>query len=615
MSNAFQATDFTNDFLEDGYLSRSLIEASGNTYLGWDEISGSLYISKSGSTNAHVLKKSDDSNYPLSHEGFKAIAAESFDFSNYLALANDAGTVKIIKFDESWISEGEITEISISSPEYFQTETMFSQPLFFDDSIDGIETESNYNSWAPSEPELGRVWSIYNWGQYGDDSTVDADVDAYEVFSHFKTPESAISNEAGGRKLIAIIDSGLNYNHEDLKSQYALKRSEVIDGIDNDQNGLVDDRYGWDFHENDHLPWDDVGHGTHVAGTAGAAENGSGIVGLNPAARLVIIKNGGSSGPSTVNSIKSINYAITTGAMVINMSWGGPNYSEAMLKSLKAAQKRNIIMIAAAGNDSINIDNNPTYPASYKIKNMITVASTNYNDTNSTFTNYGKNSVDIMAPGTDIWSADYTGNSSYKYASGTSMAAPLVSGIVSYYWSNKPSLKAKKVVKNVLKSVDDLGYSNYIKTGGRINMAKLFKIDSNTRTQSTPEDFLIQNKTVETWEDSIETATSLDSNPVISRAIDIDEESITDDVILFVKGKRRNSEKKILNIRDYVNNGGKLFDDNVDTITSLSELRPGFGILEFNDLSTQESRSNILKSLFASGMILGVEMDSEMTYY
>ena len=592
-----------------------VIESNGSIALSSKGPANALYASQIGSDKKKKIKNLDGSPFEIEKDGFEVVAAENVEGKNYLALTKKNGKIKILEFDSSWTNTDSDWKSNQSKNNFFTAETLFHQQLFFEDEIIEGEQSDTYNSWAPNEPELPRLWALHNYQQYPN-SKKDADIDAYEVFSYFRTPASAISPKAGGRNLIAIIDSGLNYNHIDLRNQYALKNSEVLDGKDNDRNGLIDDRYGWDFHQNDRFPWDDVGHGTHVAGTAGGDANGTGILGSNPEARLVVIRNGGKTGVSTSNSIRSVNYAISTGARVINMSWGGPTYSSALYNSLREAQNRGIIMVAAAGNAGINIDHNPTYPASYNLNNIVTVASTTPADRHSSFTNYGKKSVDVMAPGSMIFSASHTGNSSYNYKQGTSMAAPLVSGVISYYWSHKPHLSPQQVINNLYNTVDNLGYSNYIKKGGRINMARLFGIRTPNAKSATPNSEPAS-KNIKDWSISNDEVINHRKNEKIfdSKTLDhLTGAKITDNIMIFFNGKKNSWRRSARDLSGLIRADKREFRF-IDFVDTLKELNPGFAVVSFKDNAREGSKLGTLKALLESDITSHIELDSEMSYF
>ncbi|MDJ0526250.1 MAG: S8 family serine peptidase, partial [Microcystis sp. M53600_WE12] len=221
------------------------------------------------------------------------------------------------------------------------------------------------------------------------------------------------------------------------------------DGIDNDGNGYIDDIRGWDFAYNDNNPSDVDGHGTHVSGTiAGKGNNGVGVTGVAWNAKIMPLKflNDQGSG-STSNAILAINYATAKGVKLTNNSWGGGGYSQALYDAINAAGQAGALFIAAAGNDAKNTDTSPSYPASYNLANIISVASTTRTDALSSFSNYGLTSVDLGAPGSEIYSLAPGGG--YATLSGTSMASPHVAGAAALLWSQNPTWTAQQV-KNAL---------------------------------------------------------------------------------------------------------------------------------------------------------------------
>lgn len=267
----------------------------------------------------------------------------------------------------------------------------------------------------------------------------------------------------GARNIvIGVIDTGINYNHPDLQNNIWVNPGEFgidgengedkrFNGIDDDGNGYVDDWRGWDFVNNDNDPMDDQGHGTHVAGTiAASGNNGVGVVGVMWRASLVglkfLDKNGSG---SLADAMKAIEYAIDNNIKITNNSWGGGSFSVAMEDLLKRVGEEGGLFIAAAGNHGANNDDRPTYPASYYADSVIAVAATDRNDSLAYFSCYGRESVDVAAPGVSILSTyeDY-----YSYLSGTSMAAPHVAGVAGLIWSFKPDYTNFEVKNHLLES-------------------------------------------------------------------------------------------------------------------------------------------------------------------
>jgi len=289
--------------------------------------------------------------------------------------------------------------------------------------------EPNYKVYAlekPNDPDYTRLWGLNNTGQTG--GANDADIDAEEAWDVQK----------GSRQIIVgVIDTGIDYNHEDLQLNMWRNLAEVPNNnVDDDNNGYVDDYFGWDFYNQDKDPNDDNEHGTHVSGTIGAIGNNAiGVVGVNWKVSLMALKflNQQGSG-STSDAIEAIVYASDMGANILNNSWGGGGESQALKDAIIYAKNKGVLFIAAAGNDSKNTDLDPNYPSNYNVENVISVAASTDNDKLAGFSNYGEKTVDLAAPGEFIYSA--VPNNRYASFSGTSMATPHVAGAAALIWAN-----------------------------------------------------------------------------------------------------------------------------------------------------------------------------------
>lgn len=321
----------------------------------------------------------------------------------------------------------------------------------------------------------GTLWGLNNTGQ--NSGTIDADVDGPEAW-----------NTGGGAPgvVVAVIDSGVDYNHPDLNANIWRNTDEIADNkIDDDGNGYVDDVRGYDFANNDANPMDDNGHGTHVSGTIAGENNGAGVVGVNWTAEIMPLKFLGSTGSgSTSNAIRALDYAVAKGAKLSNNSWGGGGYSQALYDAISRANTKGSLFVAAAGNggsDGVgdNNDTSPHYPSSYNLDNIIAVASTTRTDSLSSFSNYGSTSVDLAAPGSSIYSTLPGGT--YGSKSGTSMATPQISGALSLLLSKGSTLPntapeaaaAKKAI--IDSSVDNTCalLSGKVVSEGRLNVSRL----------------------------------------------------------------------------------------------------------------------------------------------
>jgi len=254
--------------------------------------------------------------------------------------------------------------------------------------------------------------------------------------STFLSLPSAWDITRGSQSILAlVVDSGVSYTHPDLADNIWSNPGEIPGNAqDDDGNGYIDDIHGINAITNSGNPLDDNGHGTHCAGIIGAqANNATGVAGVAWNAKIVGAKFLSSSGSgSLANAVKAINYGTALrraghNVVVSNNSWGGGGYSTALAAAIQSAGDAGILFVAAAGNDGLNSDTTPSYPAGYTNSNVVAVASTTSSGSLSSFSNYGATSVDIAAPGSSILST-YPGPA-YAFMSGTSMAAPQVSGI------------------------------------------------------------------------------------------------------------------------------------------------------------------------------------------
>ena len=321
--------------------------------------------------------------------------------------------------------------------------------------------EPNYLLYAdaamPNDPKFNKLWGMHNTGQTG--GTSDADIDAPEAWDIATGSEEIV---------VASIDTGVDYKHEDLKDNMWMNPGEIpSNGVDDDGNGFVDDVYGWDFFSDDNDPMDEEGHGTHTSGTIGAVGNNSkGVTGVCWHVKIMALRFLGPFGGSTADAIKCIEYATMMDARLANNSWGGGGASQ----SLAIAIWKGPLFIAAAGNSNQDTDINPHYPSSYKLPNIISVAATDHNDNRASFSNYGKKTVDLGAPGVSILSTLWP--NTYGYGDGTSMAAPHVAGVAALIMGMAPNLPDFLVKWLILKSVDPVpDLAGKVKTGGRLNAA------------------------------------------------------------------------------------------------------------------------------------------------
>lgn len=288
--------------------------------------------------------------------------------------------------------------------------------------------------------------------------------------------------------LVAVIDTGLELNHSVITASEALwtNPGEVAgNGLDDDANGYVDDLHGWNFVADTPNPTDDEGHGTHVSGiVVGTSLD----IFASPVAKsriqiipLKFLDNKGSG--STADAINAVYYAVRAGAKVINCSWGGGNYSQALHEALTYAYERGAIILAAAGNSGKNNDTVDMYPANYDVPSLITVAATYDNDKITSFSNYGATKVHVASPGYQIYST-YVQND-FILMSGTSMATPFVAGLAAMAQREAPSLTGYQLKQLILSSSDVVSsqLTEKVSSGARVNEYSLIqkaKAEANT---------------------------------------------------------------------------------------------------------------------------------------
>jgi len=361
-----------------------------------------------------------------------------------------------------------------------------------------IYAEPNYIarklSVVPDDTYFGDQWALRNLGTYAG-GTYGADIRAVDAWSVSIGDHNVV---------VAVLDTGVDYTHPDFVGNIWSNTGETscTDGIDNDNNGKIDDCRGWDFvtcnefdfdwncttpglEDND--PMDEDGHGTHVAGIIGATGwNNMGVTGVMMRVRLMPVRVLNAQGFGSYGDIAAgIDYAASNGAKVINASLGGSEISAALYDAVSAANTAGVLLVASAGNDGSNNDTSPVYPASFNLPNIIAVAATDQNDRRAPLSNFGPASVHVAAPGVYIlstvptWWTNSQGYGQLDYLEGTSMAAPHVSGLAGLLWSyyTYPNYNHSQIRGIILRNVDTYldnkpgleTLRGYIYTEGRIN--------------------------------------------------------------------------------------------------------------------------------------------------
>ena len=283
----------------------------------------------------------------------------------------------------------------------------------------------------------------------------------------------------GENVTVAVVDTGVDRSHPALSSRIKTNSAELggAAGVDDDGNGYVDDVYGWNFFDKNAESADNQGHGSHVSGTVAGDLASKDFFGVAPKAEILAVKTHDSSGASREDAVvKGILYAADQGAQVINCSWGGApeaaDYSQVLFDAIDYANKKGSLVVAAAGNDSSNNDTTASYPANYELPNVLSVAATSSNDRLAFFSNYGKRTVPIAAPGAGVYSVKNGGG--YVQQSGTSMAAPHAAGAAALVFSKLQAQSGPggapvdpALVRQLLldSAKTDVGYSNKVSRG------------------------------------------------------------------------------------------------------------------------------------------------------
>ena len=348
--------------------------------------------------------------------------------------------------------------------EYSQLpEVEYAEPNY---DIELDEAEGPLEPILPHDPQFTDQWALANSGQRG--GKQGADISA--------TLAWAITT-GSDKVVVAVLDSGVDYTHEDLAGNMWTRPASMAPYHDNEL-GTIDDENGFNAIDSASDPMDENGHGTHCAGIIGAeGENNVGIAGVNWKVQIMPLKfmNAGGFG-TTKDAIEAINYVIDrkkagVNVRVISASWGSTQRSRALGEVIRKAYENDILFVAAAGNSSTNNDRSPHFPSSYDVPNVVSVAALDRHDQLASFSNYGVKSVAVAAPGVDILST-WLGNA-YEEKSGTSMATPVVAGVAALVLAEQPRMSVDDLKKKLLASTDPIvALKGKTVTGGRINAAK-----------------------------------------------------------------------------------------------------------------------------------------------
>lgn len=329
------------------------------------------------------------------------------------------------------------------------------------ETVDKAVANAQFN-----DPQVGKIWAFNDASKFG-----------VSVNSAYKTYGTSNTTPV----IVAVVDTGVDVQHEDLKDVIWVNTNEIpANGIDDDNNGYIDDINGINTLVRDANGKatvnikDSHSHGTHVSGTIGAKQNnGIGIAGIASNVRIMGIRTVPNNGDETdVDVAEAFIYAAKNGAKLINCSFGKSSNEGAQLipDTLKyIGEKYGVLVIAAAGNDSSDIDKRPTYPASLGSENLLIIASTASNGKLSGFSNYGIVNVDVAAPGSNVFST--TPGNRYESMSGTSMATPTTVGVAAEILSHNPDLTVAELKEVLMSSVTKIeSFKKKMVAGGRIDL-------------------------------------------------------------------------------------------------------------------------------------------------
>lgn len=347
-----------------------------------------------------------------------------------------------------------------------------------DSAVEYVEPNWVYQHQATLNDPLYTNGSL--WGMYGASSS------PANTYGSGAAVAWARGRTSCSNVVVGVIDEGIYWNHEDLQGNIWSNPHDPVDGLDNDGNGYVDDTRGWDFDgrsNNVNSGGANDDHGTHVAGTIGAAGgNGKGVAGVCwSGIKMISARFLGRRGGTTANAISAVDYLTDLktrhgiNLVATNNSWGGGGYSQGLSDAISRANSANILFVAAAGNDAYDNDTRDSYPSNYPQANVIAVASITSSGALSSFSQWGANTVDLGAPGSAVTSTVPKSSkgqviSAYASYSGTSMATPHVSGAIALYAAGNPGQSAAQIKSAILGSTTPTpSLQGKVLTGGRLN--------------------------------------------------------------------------------------------------------------------------------------------------
>lgn len=424
------------------------------------------------------------------------------------------GSVEVVSFDtDAALREG-LTELSkddtvlLYQPNYSYSSA--AEP--YQDEQWGMENDGTFYMEERSNAfpvydqpfeEAKKPWSWYPYGDadevYGMNQTFGSrTVTATENIDINLSEALSLYHDSGREVIVAMVDTGIDDTHEELAGRIWINEDEIPEnGIDDDGNGYVDDVNGWNFYYNSPqiFTGSEDDHGTHGAGTIVAKENNKGIIGINQSEHVKVMSVkalGGQYGDgSTESLIQAIRYAEQNGADICNLSLGTGQNDQALYYTMANSD---MLFVVSAGNDGTNIDLRPSYPASYDLDNIISVANLNCDGTLNQSSNYGVTSVDLAAPGSYILST--TINNGYSYMSGTSMSAPFVSAAAAMIFSHFGDVSASNVKKIILSTVTPLdSLSGVAATGGMLNLGAALAVSPDDLPEEEEQELTSAEKT------------------------------------------------------------------------------------------------------------------------